>query len=374
MKYPVIFGTLTAAFTVGMVSALAEGDNSHARSFRTATPIKHLVVIFQENVSFDHYFGTYPTAANLPGDDPWHASPKTPTSINNLVTPLDTTKGFVPLMGVDLINNNPNNNPNAPGNGSPPRFNGAGAANPFRLSPAQAATNDQGHNESPEESAYDNTKMDGFPAWVGTAGPPPAGVTTKGLVMGYFDGNTVTALWNYAQYFALNDNSYTSQFGPSTPGAINLIAGQLNGFSAMNNNVVDSQNHLIHPTHEAFADSTNSSANLTMIGDADPLYDVCSNGAIDQVQMAGRNVGDLLNLAGVTWGWFEGGFNLTITNSNGTTGCALDDGDGAGHSVNVHRLYSPPPAVPILRVDEQSDPCAPGLGRGNRPQCHSRHP
>jgi phospholipase C len=322
MKYPVIFGTLTAAFTVGMVSALAEGDNSHARSFRTATPIKHLVVIFQENVSFDHYFGTYPTAANLPGDDPWHASPKTPTSINNLVTPLDTTKGFVPLMGVDLINNNPNNNPNAPGNGSPPRFNGAGAANPFRLSPAQAATNDQGHNESPEESAYDNTKMDGFPAWVGTAGPPPAGVTTKGLVMGYFDGNTVTALWNYAQYFALNDNSYTSQFGPSTPGAINLIAGQLNGFSAMNNNVVDSQNHLIHPTHEAFADSTNSSANLTMIGDADPLYDVCSNGAIDQVQMAGRNVGDLLNLAGVTWGWFEGGFDLTITNSNGTTRCA----------------------------------------------------
>jgi phospholipase C len=26
----------------------------------TATPIKHLVVIFNENVSFDHYFGTYP--------------------------------------------------------------------------------------------------------------------------------------------------------------------------------------------------------------------------------------------------------------------------------------------------------------------------
>ncbi|HEY8728563.1 MAG TPA: alkaline phosphatase family protein, partial [Acidothermaceae bacterium] len=30
----------------------------------TTTPIKHLVVIFQENVSFDHYFGTYPTAPN----------------------------------------------------------------------------------------------------------------------------------------------------------------------------------------------------------------------------------------------------------------------------------------------------------------------
>ncbi len=34
----------------------------------TATPIKHLVVIFQENVSFDHYFGTYPNAANPSGE------------------------------------------------------------------------------------------------------------------------------------------------------------------------------------------------------------------------------------------------------------------------------------------------------------------
>ena len=33
----------------------------------TTTPIKHLVVIFQENVSFDHYFGTYPNAANTSG-------------------------------------------------------------------------------------------------------------------------------------------------------------------------------------------------------------------------------------------------------------------------------------------------------------------
>ena len=33
----------------------------------TATPIHHLVVIFQENVSFDHYFGTYPHAANIDG-------------------------------------------------------------------------------------------------------------------------------------------------------------------------------------------------------------------------------------------------------------------------------------------------------------------
>ena len=43
--------------------------------------------------------------------------------------------------------------------------------------------------------------------------------------MGYFDGNTVTALWNYAQHYAMSDNSYSTMFGPSTVGALNLIAG-----------------------------------------------------------------------------------------------------------------------------------------------------
>src|SRR5580692_3421395 len=51
----------------------------------------------------------------------------------------------------------------------------------------------------------------------------------KGVVMGYYDGNTVTAYWNYAQNFAMNDNSYSTTFGPSTVGAINLVSGQTNG-------------------------------------------------------------------------------------------------------------------------------------------------
>jgi phospholipase C len=49
----------------------------------TATPIKHIVVIFQENVSFDHYFGTYPNAKNPKGEPAFHARPGTP-SVNGL--------------------------------------------------------------------------------------------------------------------------------------------------------------------------------------------------------------------------------------------------------------------------------------------------
>src|SRR5262249_32826428 len=73
--------------------------------------------------------------------------------------------------------------------------------------------------------------------------------------------------------------------------------------------------------HEAYGDATNSPSNVTLIGDADPLLDKCSNPAIDQVTMAGRNIGDLLNARNITWGWFEGGFDLTIINANGATGC-----------------------------------------------------
>ena len=47
------------------------------------TPIRYIVVIYDENISFDHYFGTYPNAANLPGETPLHAAPGTPT-VNGL--------------------------------------------------------------------------------------------------------------------------------------------------------------------------------------------------------------------------------------------------------------------------------------------------
>ena len=47
--------------------------------------------------------------------------------------------------------------------------------------------------------------------------------------MDYYDGNTVTGLWNYAQHYSLSDNSFSSTYGPSTPGALNLVSGQTHG-------------------------------------------------------------------------------------------------------------------------------------------------
>ena len=144
------------------ISAIADDRNNGQDDFdriRTVTPIKHLVVIFQENVSFDHYFGTYPNALNLPGETPFVAKNNTPV-VNSLKTPLDVNNKFAPLAGVDLINNNPNNNSAAPGNG---KQNGCAASNPFRLAPSQALTNDQGHNESPKKAPTTTARWTAFP-------------------------------------------------------------------------------------------------------------------------------------------------------------------------------------------------------------------
>jgi phospholipase C len=275
-------------FSLTLVAPTHAGSQRTVGSqFPTATPIQHLVVIFQENISFDHYFATYPNATNPSGEPPFYASPRTPT-VNGL--------------SGGLLTSNPNYlNPN----------NGGGAANPFRLDRSQAYTADQDHDYEPEQMAFHAGLMDLFPASVGSAGPPPDApplpVTTTGLTMGYFDGNTVTALWNYAQYYALNDNSYGSTFGPSSVGAINLVAGQTNGVSEVRNGtsvVVDG-----------------GGGSQTLISDANPIGDVCSSPTTAAVSMSGNNIGTLLSNAGITWGWFEGGFNLTLTNPNGTSGC-----------------------------------------------------
>jgi len=279
---------LTVAVSLGptVVPAFAASTKPVAKSVKNAaaaTPIQYLVVIFQENVSFDHYFGTYPLATNPPFENKFTTLAATPT-VNGLSNA--------------LLNSNPNLNP----------ANGTGAANPFRLDVKQAATNDQDHNYLNEQQAFDLGLMDLFPLYTGTAGPPPAGITNTSLVMGYYDGNTVTALWNYAQNFAMSDNSYGTTFGPSTPGLMNLVSGQTNG--AINT---------LNGTGNEVSGGPDGS--LTVIGDPDPIGDICSNPTRNQVQMGNVTIGDLLEAAGVTWGGFMGGFDLTITNPNGTAGC-----------------------------------------------------
>jgi phospholipase C len=258
----------------------------------TATPIKHLVVIFQENVSFDHYFGTYPKAANTSGQ-PFHAAKGTPKVNSLLDTPGAGGTG-------NLLTNNPNKDA------------GGHQVNPQRYNPADIndiLTCDQNHDYGPEQMAFDGGQMDKFVTTVGTgSGTSPTGQPCNaGDVMNYYDGNTVTGLWNYAQHFAMSDNSFNTTFGPSTPGAVNLVSGNTGGVGQMINGA-DTDGDTV----------PDGQGGHTLISDAQPYYDDCSTR--DAVSLTGKNIGDLLNAAGLSWGWFQGGFAPTTSFATATGG------------------------------------------------------
>jgi phospholipase C len=264
---------VTAASAVAATAA-----SSHANppaGGGTATPIKHVVVIFQENVSFDHYFATYPFALNKAGD-------------GNTFTP---AKGTPAVNGLNfsLLAANPN------------------LANPQRLDSSVAGqlTCDQDHDYSDEQQAFDSGQMDQFVQSVGTgSGNSPEGTPCNAnLVMDYYDGNDVTGLWNYAQHYAMSDNSFETTFGPSSPGAINLVSGNTGGVDTGHEANSPSISTSTSPNNDLTPDSRGG---YSLTSDAQPYWDDCSTR--DAVALKGKNIGDLLNERHLSWGWFQGGF------------------------------------------------------------------
>lgn len=257
----------------------------------TQTPIHHFVILYDENVSFDHYFGTYPHAANPAGSPRFEAAHHTP-----------------PVNGIDSITY-------------------AQRIAPFRIDRKNAVTADQSHQYRAEQLAYHQGRMDRFIEATGQGAVDGEGdLASAKTVMGYFDGNTVTALWNYAQHFTLSDATYTDTFGPSTPGVLELVAGQTHGAQ------------LIAPIPSTPGSMLpDQRGGYTLTGDLDP-DDVCSSHQQPHIRMTSANIGDKLNQYGITWGNFMGGFDLTRTNTNGTSGCQRSNLTKPGHFV---RDYSP---------------------------------
>jgi phospholipase C len=112
----------------------------------------------------------------------------------------------------------------------------------------------------------------------------------------------------------MSDNAYTDTYGPSTPGALEVVAGQTNGMliGATTKKIAT----MMAPSYYV----NDGQGGYTMINDVDPTFDACSN-QNDIAMMRGKNIGDLLDAAGISWGGFMGGFDLTAANANGTTGC-----------------------------------------------------
>jgi phospholipase C len=309
----IVVGGAALALVAATGAVFAQGSSAPTaktptfKAAPTSTPIKHIVVIFDENISFDHYFGTYPNATNTDGTK-FVAKKNTP-AVNGL--------------SKKLLTKNPN------------------LYNPTRLTPSEALTCDQNHSYGPEQLAYDGGKADQFVQHTETdkCTGQPILFGQPGLVMDYYDGNTVTGLWNYAQNYAMSDNSFDATFGPSSPGALNLVSGQTHGVQA-----VDPVTHL--PVTDAYTSVSPNGAGVgTVINDPDPAWDDCSDtnhtssNALGEMQ--GQNIGDLLNQHGVSWGWFQGGFKPTGV-SNGYAVCGATHNNVGGIPVVDYSAHHNP--------------------------------
>jgi phospholipase C len=315
---------LSAASILALGSSSPGIGDTHLRGSidlsSTRTPIRNLVVIFDENVSFDHYFATYPYAANPPGEPGFHPRPGTPT-VDNLANDITSIGPTGPLL---------THNPNA--------------SNPVRLDRSDALTCDQDHGYTAEQRAAASGAQDLYPqntgngatlaqclaglSQNGTPEPIPAGAASNYAVMDFYDGNTVTALWNYAQHYAMSDNAYGTTYGPSTPGALNVTSANTYGVICGPSGATFGAPPCSPPTGY---DPSNPAASRLQTGasrpagpgtdfsDADPYFDICSylpppdggdgRSPGQTIEMGGNTIGQELTAAGISWGWFEGGFD-----------------------------------------------------------------
>jgi phospholipase C len=248
------------------------------------TPIKHLVIITLQDQSFDRYFGIYPHAKNPSGEHRFVPAKNTPH-----------VDGFTPA----LLTHNPN------------------LSNPYRMAP-QEPTCDLGYGVHAQKRSYNHGLNNRF-IWQDY--DTSSGISDDGCfpqsVMGYYDGNTVTALWNYAQRYAIADHLFASDYTTEAGGMINLIAGTSKGVMPKVSPGVSNQDFLIQNNP--------------------PRYDDASQGRF-KVSLTTANIGNLLNRRNVTWGYFVGGFRPSGYTESGR---ALFSGQSINHQGSVIKDYDP---------------------------------
>ncbi len=212
--------------------------------------VKYVFVLYQENRSFDSYFGTFPGANGI------------------YSRPAAQTPGYYqPITNTDGT---------------------ASTIQPFRIGPTQfaSATDDVDHSHSALDAKMDvvtsTTNMTGTPLmdrfaqreetnyFTGGITPTLKGKQYGELTMAYADCDTVPLLWNYAKNFTLFDNIYQQMTGPSTPGNLAIIgaqAGQTQGVLHPSQNFSDNGN--------GFPPSNGFPANTTPVAGVPVLNDIC---------------------------------------------------------------------------------------------------
>ncbi len=248
---------------IGSISVLAvSAIPAGAGGANTATPIKHTIILYQENISFDHYFGTYghgsngiPDGSALSYTSPTNGQtygPYSPTQLSGQTQgrTCDVDHNYSHMiqmadhgaMDKYLQFNNNKTEPNPSDPSTCPRFESFAA-------PGDGLT------------ALANSY------YTGTPGDPNAPLQNY---------------WSLASQYVLADNFFQGVYGPSTPGAEWLVA------------------------------ATNNTT-----GDPNPIGDVCNDYPASMPQVDIPNLGQEASAKGWSWAWFQGGFGTCATSAAG---------------------------------------------------------
>jgi phospholipase C len=261
MRFLVSVGLITALFAVAPVNAQQQRQAQATLADLVRQRVRYVFVIYQENRSFDHYFGTFPgangiygTEARLHGFVQYNPVAKRSTRAFRLQTP-----------DLGLLNN----------------------------------------ARSVVENGIDGGAMDGFvaaeTAWV--LGMPAASQKALGMTdlsqaasvgdeaMAHVDCDTIPYLWMYASRFALFDNFFQGVRAPSSPSNVEIIAAQ-NGETEYARYGASGPPYTAQPIGQ-------SGRGVPMFVDLDPAwgpYNGADESAAKQVDQTYANV--LLNLEG----------------------------------------------------------------------------
>ena len=303
--------------------------------------IKYVFVLFQENRSFDFYFGTYPGANGL------FSQPASETP--GFVQPIVLTNGSVGTISPFKIPQSVNGPSGSvllyPEDTDSVNHGHTAIDAKLDLNLSHVAQNDR--YSFVEEGLAGTLSPDGT-TYTGPA-PTKSQVQKGELVVGHVDCDTAPFMWTYADHFTLFDNFFDTVIGPSTPNAIAMIAGQSGETQwvkhpelASNNNTTNAQLPVTgdpqpywgsaldvltppsekQPTESGAAGTTNPASNLTFASlplsfmgkqiknitasDLDPAFDL-GDVQEDIVKIAGDH-----NKA-VNWEWFQEGYDHEVT-------------------------------------------------------------
>jgi phospholipase C len=181
--------------------------------------IKYVFVLFEENRSFDFYFGSYPGADGLYAGP---SGPYTPEQVAGFTQTIVNTDGTVGSITPFRI---PATVTDATGKTVPLYPTDVASVNHSHVAIARKIALDANGVARNSEYALTEegvTMKDGTPSKAPTLERKQFGE----LVMSHVDCDAAPFLWRYADRFTLFDHFMDTIIGPSTPNAIAMISGQ----------------------------------------------------------------------------------------------------------------------------------------------------